>query len=816
MLLVIIFLTQISIFRYSLFYNERGIEGWFLSFSSSLIFTSLVSWLFARAGIYSLGYISIVTILIITPATVLYVKQRKERSKNIILKNENTEHYSLLSLSLLSFGIYYAFYPTYYLLGGRDPGLYLTFAIHIAKTGGLNLDLPILRGLYREYGNAIRLGYPGIYSAFARGLSDDPARLIPQFMHLFPSFTANFFSAFGLEGAVRANAVVSILPLWSFFMVCRRLMTYWPALLATVALGLNPAIIWNARITLTETMAMGILFFGVYLLFIAKERTSTAWGVGGAFLLGIGVLNRLDASLNALLILGFSLYASIVDKKLRRVALYSAMAYLLVSTIGFIDGYLNAYPYIYDLWHGHGLKWVLFINYAGAFISLALLSMSERLLGKLKFNPRTLYFVMVAAVCAIVMWFVFAYFFRPLISDDFNARALHELGWYVTPLTFILFPLGLGMAVRDKQWGEWLPLLSLAGICVFIFTCQPNISPDHIWASRRWVPQVIPSILLFSVYGVWKIHSMFSVRFPKYKKMVGSAIAVMVVYYLMATVSFARPYLNQSILEGYAGQYSDLRKSIIASNEISKAALTSNTQLASILTYIFDIKTVLLTRAGKESANRGEFDGYLYIGLDSFSFPSWTDNEIYQGQLYGLYLQKTKGSRPKKLYERPYSLDSGVLAIATNDRRIRINLPAAHPRFGSVVGIRNKREGTIISNGRSGFLQFGPYISLDPGYYMVEWFGAAEYADGKEQGFVDVAFNKGATLIKCKPIKPKAKIDAKKDIIAQIDFVLEKSVNDLEYRFFVNDGILIRLESILLRGVAGNKERDVELGKVRP
>ncbi len=762
-----------------------------------------------RAGVYS---IAAVTILLMIPAIALYLKQKKRQSQIFIRNDDNVGHYLLLLLVFVSFGVFYALYPTYYLLAGRDPGSYLTFALHIAKTGGLNLDLPIMRDLYTENANAFRLGYPGIYSAFARGLSEDPAELIPQFMHLFPSFAANFYSAFGLEGVVRANTVVAVFALWSFFMVCRRLIPYWPALMATVALGINPAMIWNARITLTETMAMGILLLGVYLVFIAKERKSIAWGMYGGIVLGIGILNRLDSSLNVLIILGFSLYASLEGKCMRRLSLCLVLVYVLMSTIGFIDGYVNTYPYLYDLWRIGSLKGLVFLNYAGVLISLTVLSLPEKTLVKLRFTQRTLYHMMLAATGMMVAWLLFAYFIWPLLADNFNTHALRELGWYVTPLAFILFALGFGLAVRQREWGVWLPLLILAGFCIFIFTWRPSITPDHIWASRRWVPYVIPLIILFSAYGMWKLYSLFFTKLYKYAST--GVILVVITYYFISILSFSRPFLRQSILVNYPAQYSHFSKNIAMS--VSNPCLTTNIQIASILTYIYGIDTVLITKTGASLAKKGKLNGHLYVGLDPFSFPNWSNdsnNLIYQGNLCGSYLQKIRGSRPIKLYEREYSLNSGILAVDKFDNQINIDVPAAHYRFGSRVGIRNEEKGTMMSDGRKGFVQFGPYISLPSGHYEVEWYGTIVKGKLGSIGFVDVVTNKGSRLVGRKSIACLnfGSSNQNGSPLSRIVFHLESRASDLEYRFYVDEGIQVILKSIRLKryskGVQGITEK---------
>ncbi|MBE9166035.1 glycosyltransferase family 39 protein [Pleurocapsales cyanobacterium LEGE 06147] len=779
-------------------------SSWFLSSIFTFLLLAIVSLVLVRVGNYSPWLITIIFFCI--SAFIYLISSRKIANKELKSKNKTNTKSDLLQTLLLFavlffFGVIYAAYPTYYMLGVRDPGLYLIFSGYIAKTGGLNLDLPFLGQLYKQYGEVIQLGYPGIYSAFVRGLSEDPGTLIPQFMQLFPAFAANFSAFWGIEGVVRANALISVMGLWSFFMVGRYLMPFWPAWLATIALGINPAVVWNVRITLTEMLALTILFFGFYLLVIAKERNSIGWGILAGLILGVGVLNRIDSAFNVLVIVGFAIYSGIVarDKKSQKIALFSVLGYLVTSTVGFLDGYLWSYPYIYDLWILGSLKGLIFINYFSIILSLAILLIPYPKLQKAKLTSHNLFVFALAATIAITLWLLFAYLIRPFLFDSFDARALRELGWYVTPLSFILFAIGSSLVIlQPKERNKWLPMLFLAGVTVFIYTWKPSITPDHIWASRRWVPQVIPSLILFSTYAIFYLYVLASS--VKYKKLLrlttlGIATAIFLIY-LSSAVSFARPYLFKAMLGDYLNAYKELVEQLPS----QQIYLTSNPEIASVLTYIYSKETVIVNNIDPLLLqNDGYFDDF-YIILDGlFKNPGKRQIEGYH-EICGPFLQKVEKIKPNKVYDRCY--DISIISPVENKnsgKSFTIDLPASSEYFGTQIAKRDIEQGILETQGNKGFVQFGPHIDLPAGKYSVSWYGTfSEVSSEGNYGFVDVTSDKGSTSIKQKPLILGEKTLGLQGTVAKISFSLDKPVKDLEYRLYVNSDIKLTLHRIVL------------------
>jgi arabinofuranosyltransferase len=135
-----------------------------------------------------------------------------------------------------------------------------------------------------------------------------------------------------------------------------------------------------------------------------------------------------------------------------------------------------------------------------------------------------------------------------------------------------------------------------------------------------------------------------------------------------------------------------------------------------------------------------------------------------------------------------YRLPGGVIA----------SVPAAHQRFSIYVGVRER--GSVRSSGNEGFLQMGPYIPLRPGSYSVEWRGSLESAPPSPYGFVDVCSGNGGTVI-ARTELTQGENGKRPHVLAVLDFTLDRYAEDVEYRFFVNEGVKLTLNRITLSRV---------------
>ena len=122
-----------------------------------------------------------------------------------------TASVGLLVLLGVAAVLYFCF-PTTYLSGGRDPGLYLINAIHIAETGSFQYASdPYMVQHYAALSGVARLDYPALYSAYEYGLTNDVGQVVPQFLPVLPAMLAVGYDLGGIGAAVRVNGVTGLL-----------------------------------------------------------------------------------------------------------------------------------------------------------------------------------------------------------------------------------------------------------------------------------------------------------------------------------------------------------------------------------------------------------------------------------------------------------------------------------------------------------------------------------------------------------------------------------------------------------------------------
>lgn len=108
---------------------------------------------------------------------------------------------------------------------------------------------------------------------------------------------------------------------------------------------------------------------------------------------------------------------------------------------------------------------------------------------------------------------------------------------------------------------------------------------------------------------------------------------------------------------------------------------------------------------------------------------------------------------------------------------------------------------TLTTNGETGFLAFGPYAFMKAGHYRLRLFGKAKTV---ESAWCDVVSNKGSTEY------GKFRLVANRDtnVLADGVFVLDKDVQDMEVRVYVDKIDTVSLQGYELTPVAGRKDVD--------
>jgi hypothetical protein len=735
---------------------------------------------------------------------------------------------SLLLLLLTAFGLLYGLFPTYFLLGWQDPGLYLVFAVQIARTGGLVLDQPSLAELHAAFGDAVTLGYPGIYSGYGAGLSDDPTRLIPQFAHLFPALLANAWSPFGLEGLVRGNAVIAAVGLGVFFAFTRRLLGPAAAFLATFLLGINPALIWHARLSVTEPLLLVLTFTGLQLLDLGARRRSLLLGLAAGAVLGLGVFDRLDAAIAAVAV-GGAAAAATLGRQGRAGLLFAAAAaagYFSVTALGLLDAYVSARPYFLAAWTAGATKGLLALNGFVLFLVVAALALS-RLRDTRSLLERSRRHATLVLAAALLAWVLYGFLFRWVTDETFTGRALLEMAWYVTPLALLVAAAGMTWAISSEPWDRWLGWILLAAFALFLFSWRLLIDPYHPWAGRRWVAQTFPAVAFFTAYvfrRLWGMASGWDVRAresplparpPRRSRArrggsrarrarggrrlawaragVAAGLALFLALYAANAFAFARPYLFTSMLSALPEGY----RRLVAQLDPATTHLTWSVHSASILTYIYERPTIHVARY-----ERGMED-FSIVGAPPGKLwgPALLLRQEGAAPLCGRYLEEVEGQRPVTMVANCYDASPfsiGVLGAGSDGSPPpgpRVFLRAGSLLFRTEAGERDG-SGTLAATGRAGWLVRGPGVELPAGRYRVSWSGATEAgatvgpaarfevrADGGEKALVE------AELIPA----------ASGPFEIDLDFLLQEGATGVEFPVWVESGRWLQLDAFGLQ-----------------
>ena len=439
----------------------------------------------------------------------------------------------VLALGLLAAaGLLWGF-PSESVLGGVDQGVYTNIGAFLAREGHLEIPLPSdglddpVPALEQIPGFRLEASQPGT-----------PPHLTPQFAHLFPAWLAQAQGTLGLPGLLRLNGLLALVALACFHATGLALVTRPVAVVATLFLAFNPALLWSARITLSETLAQLLVWAGLALLVRLFSHPGAAPWAG--FVLGLVALARVDGFVllplvflahGAMRILGRGRFPASSDHDpwpaFYQTAIptfaFAATSYALWSPF-YLDGMA---PYLAP---------VGVVALVALFPVLALTPSLRDLLRRC-LRPRVL---RVTAVLGLVVVSVWAYGIRPIpqpteeesrqwqaaqqaaVAEGVSAprpegggpnwgrNTLSNLGRYLSPLVIALALIAVG-------WGLWrafelrirpalLVFLVVWGGFAVAYLYDPAVDPLHFWAIRRFVPLVLPGFVLAAALG-WRLGS---------------------------------------------------------------------------------------------------------------------------------------------------------------------------------------------------------------------------------------------------------------------------------------------------------------------
>ena len=401
-------------------------------------------------------------------------------------------------------------HPGQHVLVDRDPGSYGATARSIARGGSLRVDAAV--GPFADAAELV-LDSAAVYE-------DDDGVLEFQFNHLPSAAMAMGYELGGQRVLFRFPALVGALALLPLYAFGRRLLGR-PglALAVPVAFATSLPFLSVTRDTYSEPFTLLLLFAGIVAVQATLADRTIPWAILAGGLVGGTMMTRIDglAYLPPLAVVAAVLWVR--QARWPTVALAGSAA--VPAIIGTLDGRYLSGTYYGDLAaQRHQLQFVL-LAVSVVCVGAVLL---RRPLGRL---TRAVVRPVSATVAGILVTLAMlaGWLVRPAISTangppnsliaglqsaqgltvdptrNYAEQSLAWMAWYLGPVTILLAAIGAGLIVRrvlltrDSAALVLVLFLAFGGV---LYIWKPSISPDQIWAMRRYVPLVLPGLLLLA------------------------------------------------------------------------------------------------------------------------------------------------------------------------------------------------------------------------------------------------------------------------------------------------------------------------------
>ncbi len=415
----------------------------------------------------------------------------------------------------------------------RDPNAYGAAGRWLADHASLNIPTNL-----ELFGTD-----PGINFVSAGIGFRDIRSLYAQGNHLLPAFLAPVAHYLGESAMFRFSALLGGLALLAFFGLVRRVAGGLLALVATTALATSLPFLYVSRDTFSETATLLFLTGGLSLLVWAFDHPTTGRYVAAGLALGAAAMARIDSTVALVsvpVVFGLVLLRAGTPVE-RRTALRHAGALLgtvlVLDVIGFLDilrvsaGYYNDHRS--EILASHAALAAAL----GVMVLAVVLDWSTGTLTRLWRERRRLLGLAGAGLVVVVL---VALGSRPLWMTQHGhpddgyikyveaiqkgtglavdgTRTYNELtvsweAWYYGWPTLVLALLGyalLAFRLLARGQGRLLAPLIMGLSLSLLYFYDARITPDQVWAMRRFVPVVIPIMLMAAVVALgwlWARH----------------------------------------------------------------------------------------------------------------------------------------------------------------------------------------------------------------------------------------------------------------------------------------------------------------------
>ncbi len=374
-------------------------------------------------------------------------------------------------------------------------------------------------------------GSPDRYYEASAGFGQSrPGAVYAQGNHLLPALLAAVGWLLGATALLKANVAFGAAALLAFFGLARRVVGPQLALVAMVTFAVSMPLVFVSRDTYSEPLALLFLMGGLGLLQRAIESGRVRdFGIAG-FVASLAAPVRIDSDVGLLAIpvaaAALLVFAAPERRRLvavRCAALLGAMAVPIL--VGWLDVTHLARGYYHD--ERHHIVPIFYAGFALLVILPVVVAVSWRpAVRRLLAAPSLPQRATVAAGVLIAATFAFLVS-RPLWltargqylggimevqrragetpdgNRSYTENTVKWLAMYLGWPTVLLGVVGYFLLVRRSIRTRSLAMVGMltAGLALtLLYLVSAQITPDQPWASRRYVPVVIPLLVIASAY----------------------------------------------------------------------------------------------------------------------------------------------------------------------------------------------------------------------------------------------------------------------------------------------------------------------------
>lgn len=464
---------------------------------------------------------------------------------------------TLALLAVLVWGAWNITLTSQHIFTNRDPATYANAAAWLVNHNSLRIEVPSFTDNLQGFTNSS----PGFTQSGDTTVSS-------QGQDFLPVLIASVGKVVGEYKMLHAPVLLAMVALLAVYGFARLFLKPQWALLALATLSFTLPMLYFTRDAYTEPLTMGLLFAGMTLIWTAiKTQQRSAWLLAG-LVLGASAMTRIDVYIALAGIIFFvAIMLCDIPKNQRRQTAVNALLFLAAlaffAALSFVD--MTRFSLSYLVFHKKlimqellGLGAVMVIG-AGC-VALAWrpsrFALWRRSLGRSTYVGAAFLILLAGLILySRPLWFtgqtpqqnadVAALQERrglPIEPRSYTEQSVNWVAWYISlPLaTLGLIGLSLGMVGARQQRVLLLGVMavSVTGLVYFI---HPSVAPDQIWASRRYLPMVLPGLVIFAMVPL-------ALVWEKYKDQlqIRRAFAVLLVCAVfMAPLTVSRPFVAQ-------------------------------------------------------------------------------------------------------------------------------------------------------------------------------------------------------------------------------------------------------------------------------